>query len=93
MYKPNPFDTSDVTLSDDLLELTEKVAENVHEVWSEGRIADGWIYGPVRDDNKKETPCLVPYDDLPEREKDFDRNTAMGTLKLILNLCYRIEKN
>ncbi|MBR4016728.1 MAG: Ryanodine receptor Ryr [Oscillospiraceae bacterium] len=93
MYKPNPIDTSDVTLSDDLLELTEKVAENVHEVWSEGRIADGWIYGPVRDDNKKETPCLVPYDDLPEREKDFDRNTAMGTLKLILKLGYRIEKN
>ncbi len=93
MYKPNPIDTSDIVLSEDLLVLTEKVAENVHEVWSEGRIQDGWTYGPVRDDARKETPCLVPYDDLPEREKDFDRNTAMGTLKLILKLGYRIEKN
>ena len=45
MYKPNPIDTSNVKLPKDLLELTEKIAENVHENWSEGRLADGWIYG------------------------------------------------
>ena len=93
MYNPNPIDTSDIVLSDDLLELTEKIAENVHEVWSVGRIKEGWTYGAVRDDAKKETPCLAPYKDLPENEKDFDRNTALETIKLIIKLGYNIEKN
>lgn len=93
MYKPNPVNTSDVVLSDDLLELTETIAENVHEVWSEGRIKEGWTYGTVRDDAKKETPCLIPYKDLPDNEKDFDRNTALETIKLIIKLGYDIKKN
>ena len=93
MYKPNPIDTTDVVLSNDLLELTEKIAENVHEVWAEGRVKEDWTYGPVRDDDRKETPCLVPYKDLPENEKDFDRNTAMETIKLIIKLGYDIKKN
>lgn len=92
MYKPNPIDTSGVKLSDDLLELTERIAENVHENWSAGRIADGWVYGETRDDKKKTTPCLVPYAQLTEEEKQYDRNTALETLKLIAVLGYRIEK-
>jgi hypothetical protein len=92
MYQPKPVDTSHVVLSEDLLALTEKIAENVHENWSAGRIAEGWTYGPVRDDKAKTTPCLVPYGQLPENEKDFDRTTAMQTLKLIEALGYRIEK-
>ena len=91
MYKPNPIDTSAVELPNDLLELTEKIAENVHEVWSENRIIDGWKYGEVRNDAKKETPCLVPYNELPEREKDYDRNTALETIKLIIKLGYEIK--
>ena len=93
MYKPDPMDTDDVVLSGDLLELTEKIAENVHEVWAAGRMKEGWTYGPVRDDSKKETPCLVPYADLPENEKEFDRNTALGTIRLIIKLGYEIRKN
>lgn len=92
MYQPKPVDTSHVVLSEDLLALTEKIAENVHENWSAGRIAEGWTYGPVRDDKEKTTPCLIPYNELPENEKDFDRITAMQTLKLIVALGYRIEK-
>ncbi len=92
MYKPNPIDTSNVALPDDLLELTEKIAENVHENWSVGRIADGWTYGEQRDDAKKTTPCLVPYSQLSEIEKEYDRNTALQTLKLIVALGYKIEK-
>lgn len=92
MYKPNPIDTSNVKLPEDLLELTEKIAENVHETWSEGRIADGWVYGEARDDAKKITPCLVPYSELTEEEKEYDRNTALQTLKLIVALGYKIEK-
>ena len=92
MYKPNPIDTSKVELPDDLLELTEKIAENVHENWSVGRIADGWTYGETRNDEKKTTPCLVPYSELSDSEKEYDRVTALQTLKLIVALGYRIEK-
>ena len=91
-YEPNPIDTSDVEIPQELVALTEQIAKNVHEVWSAGRIKDGWVYGPERNDEKKETPCLVSYEELSETEKDFDRNTAMETLKLILKLGYKISK-
>lgn len=93
MYLPKPIDTSDIVLSDDLLDLTEKIAENVHDVWAVGRIAEGWTYGTIKDPTAKTTPCLVPYDELPESEKDFDRNTAMETLKLISKMGYKIKKS
>lgn len=92
MYQPSPIDTGAIELPKDLLELTEKIAENVHENWSLGRIADGWTYGQTRDDAKKTTPCLVPYSELTEKEKEYDRNTALETLKLIVALGYKIEK-
>ncbi len=91
-YVPQPTDTSAIELPTDLVELTERLAENVHEVWAAGRIADGWVLGDERSDSPKTTPCLVPYDELPEREKDFDRNTALETIKFILALGYTIEK-
>lgn len=92
MYKPKPIDTSSVRLPDELLGLTEKIAENVHDIWAQGRIADGWTYGEKRDDSKKTTPCLVPYSELSESEKEYDRNTAIETLKLIVALGYKIDK-
>ena len=92
MYVPKPVDTSRISLPDELTELTERIAENVHENWAAGRIREGWVYGNVRNDEAKATPCLIPYDQLPENEKNFDRNTAMETLKLIIALGYRIEK-
>ncbi len=92
MYKPKPIDTSDIELSRELLELTEKISENVHDVWSVGRIAEGWTYGALRDDKRKETPCLVPYNELPDSEKEYDRKTVLETLKLITKLGYKIEK-
>lgn len=93
MYKPNPIDTSKIELPEDLLELTELIAENVHDNWSVGRIADGWTYGETRDDEKKTNPCLVPYSKLTDSEKEYDRVTAIQTLKLIVGLGYKIEKN
>jgi hypothetical protein len=92
-YIPEPVDTRDVELSPEITELCEKLAENIHEVWAAGRIAEGWTYGPVRDDAKKETPCLVPYADLPESEKEYDRNTAIETLKFITKLGFGIKKS
>ena len=91
-YVPNPLDTTGVQLPEDLEQLVEKMALNVHEVWAAGRVADGWTWGPVRDDAKKHHPCLVAYDDLPDSEKEYDRHTAVETLMLILSLGYRIEK-
>ncbi len=91
VYKPQPIDTSGVQLDEEILELTERLAENAHELWAKQRLADGWRYGPQRDEIKKEHPSLVPYQDLPESEKEYDRSVAMGTLKAILALGYRIE--
>lgn len=91
-YIPKPIDTADITLSAELQELTEEMARNVHEVWSRTRINDGWTYGPERNDAEKKHPCLVPYDDLPESEKEYDRNTSQETLKLILKLGFEIRK-
>lgn len=90
-YKPQPIDTSGVTLPEELLKLTERLAENAHDNWARQRIAEGWTYGPRRDDNAKEHPDLVPYRELPESEKEYDRRAAMETLKAILALGYRIE--
>ena len=91
-YIPNPIDTSDVKLSDELNKLVEQLARNVHDNWALGRIKAGWTYGPQRDDKNKRHPCLVDYDELPENEKEYDRNTAMETVKLILKLGWNIEK-
>ena len=90
-YEPKPVDTSDTELPEELLKLTELIAENVHDVWAQGRMSEGWTYGTVKDAGKKETPLLVPYRELPEEEKEYDRNTALETIKLIIKLGYRIE--
>ena len=91
-YMPEPLDTSEVKLSANLLELTELLARNTHEVWAAQRISEGWKYGVTRNDERKEHPCLVAYEDLPESEKEYDRSTAMETLKVIGLLGFRIEK-
>lgn len=91
-YVPQPMDTSDVQLPQELNELVEKMARNVHEVWAQSRISQGWTYGPERNDALKHHPCLVPYEDLPEVEKAYDRDTALGTLKLICRLGFTITK-
>lgn len=89
---PEPIDTSAVELSAELLELIEIIARNVHEVWAAGRIAEGWQWGEVRDDARRLHPCLVPYEELPESERNYDRHTALETLKLIQTLGFEIKK-
>ena len=87
-YVPKPIDTSDVELSKELLDLGEAIAENAHDIWAVDRQAEGWTYGPIRDEKTKETPCMVPYSKLPENEKDYDRKMALNTLRLVKKLGY-----
>ena len=91
-YVPKPIDLSDVNLNEELNELREAIAKNVHDVWAKERLAQGWSYGPQRDDAKKETPCMVEYAELPDSEKRFDREVAMNTLKLVVKLGYDIVR-
>lgn len=93
VYIPQPLDTRSVELPEELMSLVEEMAKNVHEVWAQNRIRDGWTYGSVRDDEKKRHPCLVPYEELPESEKEYDRSTSQETLKFILKSGFSISKN
>jgi hypothetical protein len=91
-YEPKPIDTSSVALNREIEELTELLARNAHDHWARQRILEGWRYGPSRDDPKKEHPCLVPYEQSPDSEKEYDRKSAMETLKAIIALGYQVVK-
>lgn len=90
IYEPSPIALDDVELSDDLIELREAIAENAHEVWAKNRRDQGWSYGPERNDQKKETPDMIPYCNLPESEKLYDREMAINTIKLVKKLGWEI---
>lgn len=92
-YNPHPLDFSNIQLPDTLLQLAERMAENVHDVWAATRLSQGWSYGPERDDALKKHPCLIPYNLLPEEEKLYDRNTSIQTLKFILANNFTITSN
>src|SRR5262245_32293543 len=89
-YRPKPIDAAHVSLPAELLALTERLAENTHDTWALQRLGDGWTYGTQRDDARKQHPCLVPYAELPEGEKEYDRAAALQTLKAVIALGYRI---
>ena len=89
-YIPQPIDTSDISLPEGMETLVDQMAKNVHEVWADNRMKQGWTYGEQRNDALKQHPCLVPYEELPDDEKTYDRDTAVSTLKLICKLGYKI---
>ncbi|MBQ9463122.1 MAG: zinc-ribbon domain-containing protein [Bacteroidales bacterium] len=91
-YIPHPIDVSDVRLDDELLELTEAIAENAHEVWANQRRSEGWTYGPKRNDALRQHPDMVPYSRLDEGEKDYDRVMAFNTLRLVKKLGFNISR-
>jgi hypothetical protein len=92
-YNPQPIDTSGIELPAELMDLAETIARNVHDVWAKSRINEGWTYGEQRNDEKRQTPCLVDYNDLSEEEKAYDRNTSLETLRLITKLGFKITKD
>ena len=91
-YEPHPLNLEDIALTDDLTELQEAIAENAHEVWAAARKADGWTYGPVRNDAIKQHPDMLPYSALPDSEKEYDRLMAFNTIKLVKKLGWTMVK-
>lgn len=91
-YTPKPIDTTDIELPEELEQLVELLAHNVHDTWAQSRLNEGWTWGPTLDGERKHHPCLVEYEKLPESEKDYDRNTSIATLKAILKLGWTIHK-
>ena len=91
IYQPAPLDNSSIELSTDLQRLVELLARNNHDLWAKHRMEEGWSWGPQRDDKKKETPMLIPYDELSESERKIDRDNAVEALKTIIALGFRIQ--
>jgi hypothetical protein len=92
MYIPKPINTSDVFLPQDILALIEILAENTHENWSKQKISEGWSYGDHVDPILKLHPCIKEYHELQESDQQYDINTSMETIKVILKLGYKISK-
>lgn len=46
--------------------------ERIHEEWVKDKLAAGWVYGEVKNAEKKTHPCLVPYNQLPETQRRKD---------------------
>jgi RyR domain len=91
-YKPQPIPTEHIKLGDELLELVEVLAENAHEIWASERLRDNWTFGPQRDDQERRHPCLVPYSQLSERDRDYDRTMVIGSVRAILALGFTIAR-
>ena len=92
VYEQSPIALDDVPRDDDLTELQAAIAETAHEIWAQNRTSQGWTYGPERNDPQKQTPDMVPYCNLPESEKLYDREMAMQTLKLVKKLGFEIKR-
>ena len=92
MYQPKPINTSHISLPESITPLVERLAEHNPDVWAQRRLAEGWSWGPERNDAAKKHPDLVPYAQLPESEREYDRDAAAQAIKAILALGYRVEK-
>lgn len=91
-YKPGPINTDGIELDNQLQEIVEQLARNSHENWAAQRLKDGWTYGAERDDERKQHPCLIPYEELEESEKKYDRVLAEEVIKALLALGYTIKR-
>ncbi|XP_029705792.1 ryanodine receptor 3 isoform X9 [Takifugu rubripes] len=93
-FIPTPVDTSQVVLPTHLDNVRDKLAENIHELWGMNKIELGWTYGKIRDDNKRQHPCLVDFVKLPETERNYNLQMSSETLKTLLALgCHVAQVN
>lgn len=52
--------------------LAGNTPEQSHEGWMREKLATGWSYGPVKDPERKQHPCMVPYEQLPPEQRGKD---------------------
>ena len=78
-----------------LLENPDASDSVTHEVWMQNKIADGWVYGDVKDVDKKTHPCLVPFDKLPllQQKKDVLFRAIVKALADTIDLGKQITSN
>lgn len=72
--------------------IREEVAASVHDAWTKEKIADGWKAADHRDAVQKLDDRLIPYNELPEEEKKYDRATAEAAIRALLSCGYEITK-
>ncbi|XP_042244104.1 ryanodine receptor 3-like isoform X8 [Thunnus thynnus] len=89
-FIPTPVETSQIVMPPHLENVRDKLAENIHELWGMNKIELGWSYGKIRDDNKRQHPCLVDFSKLPETEKNYNLQMSTETLKTLLALGCRV---
>ncbi|XP_030299704.1 ryanodine receptor 3 isoform X4 [Sparus aurata] len=89
-FIPTPVETGQVVMPLHLEKVRDKLAENIHELWGMNKIELGWSYGKIRDDNKRQHPCLVDFSKLPETEKNYNLQMSTETLKTLLALGCRV---
>ncbi|XP_056666198.1 ryanodine receptor 3 isoform X3 [Monodelphis domestica] len=93
-FIPCPIDTSQIVLPPHLEKIRDRLAENIHELWGMNKIELGWTFGKIRDDNKRQHPCLVEFSKLPETEKNYNLQMSTETLKTLLALgCHIVHIN
>lgn len=96
VYEPHPINLEDIEIGEDLLDLIEPIAENLHDVWAEDKLMQGIRYAPL-DNNGHEKPghnhYLVPFSQMTEEEKQPDIKSARQTLKLLKRLGFSIARN
>uniref|UniRef100_A0A8C8D3B2 Ryanodine receptor 3 n=1 Tax=Oncorhynchus tshawytscha TaxID=74940 RepID=A0A8C8D3B2_ONCTS len=93
-FIPTPVETSQIVMLPYLEKVRDRLAENIHELWAMNKIELGWSYGKIRDDNKRQHPCLVDFPRLPETEKNYNLQMSTETLKTLLALgCHVVQVN
>uniref|UniRef100_A0A672KZ94 Ryanodine receptor 3 n=1 Tax=Sinocyclocheilus grahami TaxID=75366 RepID=A0A672KZ94_SINGR len=91
-FIPKPVDTSQIGMPPHLEKVRDRLAENIHELWGMNKIELGWCYGKIREDNKRQHPCLVDFSKLPETERNYNLQMSTETLKTLLALgCHVVQ--
>lgn len=87
-YNEEPTEAQLASIRDGLrhaVDFPESTSEQSHENWMRFRLATGWKLGPVKDEEKKEHPDLIPYAELPEVERRKDEQFQSA-----VQFCWRL---
>jgi class 3 adenylate cyclase len=71
----------------------EELSIREHDRWMKDRQLHGWTYAPERDNARKKHPCLIPWEELSDLEKEKDRDTIRNLPRLIEKAGFRVRKS